>query len=167
MPLSRRSFLHIAATLPLAGCALRPLYGTTASSADVAADLAQVQVPEQQTRPGQLVRNQLLTIMQGSNAGTRYTLSLVVAERATGTSTLPDTNTTRYQYKLTGTYKLSQNSDGAQLAAGSIFSAVDYDTVRQPVADLQAKRDAMERASIELAQDIRLRIAAYFSSRKP
>jgi LPS-assembly lipoprotein len=168
MTLRRRRLLQLTFAIPLAGCGLQPLYATRpGGEAGVAEQLAQVQVPEQQTRPGQLVRNQLLTIMQGHDGAARYTLELVIREGISPVSTLPGTATVRYQYNLTGKYKLKQNGDGKNLVAGSIFSQVQYDTLRQPVADLQAKRDAMERAATELAHDIRLRIAAYFSSRTP
>jgi LPS-assembly lipoprotein len=163
---SRRSLLHLMIAIPLAGCGLHPLYGTDSGTISVAADLAAVSVPEQQTRAGQLVRNHLLIIMGTDGAAPLYTLGLTFGERTSGISNLPGTTTSRAQYNLKADYKLTQVSDGKQLVAGNLFSSVQYDTVRQPVADLQAKRDAMERASTELAQDLRLRIAAYFADRK-
>jgi LPS-assembly lipoprotein len=166
MKLSRRRILQLAATLPLAGCGLHPLYGTGEGTISVADDLAAVAVPEQQTRAGQLVRNQLLIIMGAGTAAPLYTLGLTFGERTSGISNLPRTTTSRLQYNLKADFKLTQVSDGKQLLAGNLFSFVQYDTLRQPVADLQAKRDAMERATTELAQDLRLRIAAYFADRK-
>jgi LPS-assembly lipoprotein len=166
MSLNRRSLLQLAATLPLAGCGLRPLYGTEQGTISVASDLAAVAVPEQQTRAGQLVRNQLLIIMGAGNASPLYTLDLKFTERNSSVSSLPRTTTNRVQYNLSVAYKLTKITDAKQLLAGSLFSFVQYDTLRQPVADLQAKRDAMERATTELAQDLRLRVAAYFADLK-
>jgi LPS-assembly lipoprotein len=59
---------------------------------------------------------------------------------------------------------LADASTGKVVVTGSSFSNVSYDTVEQPIADLQAAENARERAAREVAEDIRLRLAAHFSS---
>jgi hypothetical protein len=49
--------------------------------------------------------------------------------------------------------------------SGKTFSAVSYDIIREPVADLQAESNATSRAAKEVASDIHTRLAAYMASR--
>ena len=51
------------------------------------------------------------------------------------------------------------------MASGKSFSNVSYDTVQEPVADLQAAENARERAARELAQDLKIRLSAFFATR--
>ena len=77
--------------------------------------------------------------------------------------TLSASNLHRKRFNLAVHYELVNNSSGAVVYSGDSFSNVSFDTVRQPVADLQAATNAMERAAQEVGQDLRQRIAAYFA----
>ncbi len=78
-------------------------------------------------------------------------------------SSLPNEPVTRRRLILVAKYKLVDVATGKVAAEGSSQSAVGYDTVREPVADLQAKNAAMQRAALDVAQDVRLRLSAYFA----
>ena len=67
------------------------------------------------------------------------------------------------RYRLSTKYALLDAS-GQALTEGSSFSAVPYDTIDEPVADIRAAENARDRASRELAQDIRLRISAFLAA---
>jgi LPS-assembly lipoprotein len=157
---TRRTFLVWPAAALLSGCGLRPLYGTRASG-EPDVDLSSVAVDEQTNRPGQLVRNELLRVMNTGES--RYRLALTVKERERFVSSLPRTQTSRFEITLTGSYTLNDSQGGKAATKGSSFATASFDRVRQPVADLQALDNARERAAIELAGDIRLRIAVYLS----
>lgn len=163
--LNRRTLLLSCLGLPLAGCSFRPLYGTSPAGTDVSGELSSIQIADVSSRPGQLVRNQLLSVMSPGGGGSKYTLRLSVTSREIFVSNLPGRVTTRSRLQLTGNYVLIDIASGQKINSGNSFSTVGYDQVRQPVADLQAKREATERAAIELAQDIRTRVAAYFATR--
>ena len=146
----------------LAGCAnYRPLYGTGPSGVSVSSALSAVSIPEQRVRSAQLIRNELLSTM-GTGAQ-RFSLRLTVTEKTIDVSVLSQSNLRRKRFNLSSHYELVNVSSGAVLTAGDSFSNVSFDTVRQPVADLQAANTAMERAAQEVAQDLRQRIAAYFA----
>jgi LPS-assembly lipoprotein len=164
--MNRRTFLLSGTALALAGCSFRPLYGTSPAGTDVSGELQSIQIADINNRPGQLVRNQLLSVMSPGSGDAKYTLRLTVASRDISVSSLPGSVTTRSRLQLSGNYVLTDNATGERVNSGNSFSTVGYDQVRQPVADLQAKREATERAAIELAQDIRTRIAAYFATRQ-
>jgi LPS-assembly lipoprotein len=146
----------------MAGCtSFRPLYGKGPTGEGVSTSLAAVAVPEQRTRSAQLVRNELLNTMGVGTA--RYTLRLSVSESVAYVSTLTGSNVRRQRFNLTAHYDLLNVSTGAVLSSGDSFSNVSFDTVRQPVADLQASNNAMQRAATEVGQDLRQRVAAYFA----
>jgi LPS-assembly lipoprotein len=153
---TRRNFVLTVAALALAGCGFRPLYGNSGPAGENL-DLSSVTVDEQQDRPGQLVRNELLRVMSAEPA--RYTLRFRVASSDRPTSSLPGTVTSRYGLTLNATYDLLESGSNKKLESGRTFSTVSYDVVRQPVADRQAAEAATSRAAIEIANDIRLRVA--------
>jgi LPS-assembly lipoprotein len=144
--------------LLVAGCSYRPLYGGGEQSAAVTG-LRDVAIAEQKSRAGQLLRNELLEPGVGE---ARYILELDVTEQgkaAAGTRA-------RVQYSVNATYRLKAASGGAVLHQGKTYASVFFDTVREPLADLQAENSARQRAVQELAQDMRLRLSAVFA-RKP
>jgi LPS-assembly lipoprotein len=146
----------------MAGCtSFRPLYGKGPTGEGVSTSLAAVAVPEQRTRSAQLVRNELLNTMGTGPA--RYTLRLTVAESIGYVSALTVSNVRRQRFNINAHYDLVNIATGAVLASGDSFSNVSFDTVRQPVADLQASNNAMQRAATEVGQDLRQRVAAYFA----
>ncbi len=57
-----------------------------------------------------------------------------------------------------------ETGSGAEVNSGKTFSAVSYDIIREPVADLQAESNATSRAAKEVASDIHTRLAAYMAS---
>jgi LPS-assembly lipoprotein len=159
---TRRGLL-LASALVLAGCGYRPLYGKTESNASVAAQLSDISVAEQDQRAGQLVRNELISTMGGG--GSRYLLKLEVTEKDQTISSVSKTTVDRHRYRLSAAYRLIDTNSGEEMSSGKSFSSVSYDTVEEPVADLQAGENARERAARELAHDLKIRLSAFFATR--
>jgi LPS-assembly lipoprotein len=155
-----KALLIAAVILVLGGCGFRPLYGTGQSNS-ASVNLSDVGVEEDKTRVGQLVRNELLRSMTGDGSVYFVKLKLVSKERIR--ASLPGTPTARYEFVLNGQYDLMDGRNGKKISSGSSFSTVAYDIVRQPVADRQARDAASERAALELANDIRLRVSVYLA----
>jgi LPS-assembly lipoprotein len=158
--------LCVAAALPLglAGCSHKPLYGRDSAGNSAASALGEVAIDDQKTRAGQLLRNELILSFGGSGSSARYVLKLDVTEETQSVSSVAYEKTARLRYHLSAKYVLVDAS-GQALTEGSSFSAVPFDTIDEPVADIRAAENARERASRELAQDIRLRISAYLATR--
>jgi LPS-assembly lipoprotein len=155
---TRRNFLLISSLL-LAGCNYRPLYGGGDSS-NAARGLSQIAVQEQKTRAGQLLRNELLSSRLGSDPGNAaYTLAMDVTEAGKANAGSSE----RVIYRMTANYRLIENGSGKQVDEGKSFSSVSFDTVSEPLADLQAENNARQRAARELGQDIKTRLAARFA----
>ena len=149
----------------LSGCSgFRPLYGTASGGGSVAADMSALAVEEQHTRAGQILRNELLDGVRPGLA--RYTLKLDVTESVIDVASLSSTLGSRRRYALTAHYELIDSISSKSLMTGNSFSNVEFDTINVPVSDLQASDDARMRASKELGQDLRLRIATFLSSSK-
>ena len=154
--------------LSLTGCGYKPLYSTGNDGRGVVASLSSISIQETDTRAGQLVRNSLLSSIQpaGTAGDNRYKL---VLNPELSQSTLVDRSIPgikRMRLRLAVTYQLIETASGSEVNSGKTFSAVSYDVIREPVADLQAESNAANRAAREVAADIHTRLAAYMASRE-
>jgi len=152
--------------LSLTGCGFKPLYSSDGDGRGVVASLSSISIQETDTRAGQLVRNSLLSSIRpaGTAGDNRYKL---VLNPELSQSKLVDrsiTGTDRIRLRLAVSYQLIETASGAEVNSGKTFSAVSYDVIREPVADLQAEANATSRAAKEVASDIHTRLAAYMAS---
>jgi LPS-assembly lipoprotein len=158
----------LSVALMAAGCGFRPLYGTSPVGEGVAVHLASIDVVEQKTRLGQLIRNDLLSSMRdpGASGGDRYRLALESASKVENTTEVEDEEdeTRRYSMRVNAAFRLLDGRSGAELHRGKTFSLVSFDRTTSDFSNLQAETDAMERAAHEIANDIRTRLAAYFAT---
>ncbi len=150
-------------SLIVSGCSYRPLYGTGSDGKGVAVALSGIGVEEQKSRAGQIVRNNLISSF-GNDGTSKFVLRLLPDEKTQQVSSVSSQKLSRQRYRLNMKYELADAQSGKTVASGSSFSNVSYDTVEQPIADLRAAENARERAAREVAEDIRLRLAAYFSA---
>lgn len=161
------AILLTVAALVLTGCGYRPMYGSSATSPGVAGSLASITIPEASDRPGQLVRNELISSMQtGKGTEDRYLLNLTTTLADNGVIQKQQPAVTRQAILITTTYELVDKTSGTVVTKGTTFSRVAYDVIRQPFADLQAEKDATERAAREVGADIRTRLAAFFAKQQ-
>jgi LPS-assembly lipoprotein len=161
---SFRRAVPVLLLLVLSACSYRPLYGGGGAGSSVVAALSQIAVDEQKTRAGQMVRNELISTLGGSKGTARYVLHMVPAETTTGVSSISAQKLNRKRYKLSVKYELTEVKTGASLTSGTSFSNVSFDTIEQPLADLQAADNAQLRAAQEVSEDLRTRVAAFLSA---
>jgi len=156
----------VASALGLAGCGFTPLYGTTDAGSPVALKLASISVTEQDTRLGQLVRNEIVSGISpaGSAGGLAYRLELEARGSEELAISAIDTDTLRKHYRVNVSFVLYDASSGKPVYSGKTFSQVSYDRIDAPVANLQAQVNAQERAAAETGRDIRTRLAAFLST---
>ena len=161
------AILLTVAALALAGCGYRPMYGSSATNPGVASTLSSISIPEAADRPGQLVRNELISSMQtGKGTEDKYVLNLTTTLADNGVIQKKQPAVTRQAILITTTFELVDRSTGKVVNQGTSFARVPYDVIRQPFADLQAQKDATERAAREVGADIRTRLAAYFAKQQ-
>ena len=154
--------------LSLTGCGYKPLYSTGSDGRGVVASLSSISIQETDTRAGQLVRNSLLSSIQpaGTAGDNLYKLILnpELSQSKLVDRSVPGAD--RIRLRLAVTYQLIETASGSEVNSGKTFSAVSYDVIREPVADLQAESNAANRAAREVAADIHTRLAAYMASRE-
>lgn len=153
------------AAASLSACGFEPLYGTTAVGSNVAAQLSAIEIEEQDHRLGQLIRNDLLSSFAGGDAeASRYRLQFTAIAGAQALIENDNEDTRRFSYRVNVNYRLIDEKTGSELSAGKTFSQVSYDRTTSDFSNVQAETNAMERAAKEIGNDIRTRLAAYFSS---
>ena len=158
-----------------AGC-FQPLYGdrNVVPTAGLDSRLNNVQVSEIITpngtplaRIGVNVRNELIYDLTGGGYPASPTHKLVVNLSTTNQQLIVDVVTARPEiqnYGINATYNLVDLATGRTVLTGQTFSRVSYDIPgqQQRFAGLRGRRDAENRASKVIADNIRSRLASYF-----
>ena len=161
----RRLLSCLAAGLALQACGFRPLYGPRGGS-DSHSDLAFVKVAEIRSRSGQLVRNELLELLnpRGLSVDQVYLLEVGLNESQEGLAFQRDDSVTRFNLRLTGSFALRDlRLDNKPVLQGRTQAIAAYDVVQADYANLIAEKDARARAAGNVAQSIATRVAIYFS----
>jgi len=173
----------VAAILALGAClggCFQPLYadgslapsgGANLRAALAAVDVKQIDAPKgtDEARVAVEIRNSLIYDLTGGGEGARPTHSLVVRIVPTVADIIVDTTTTRpaiEDYGINATYILTEIASGKQVVSGQTVARVSYDIPgqEQRFARLSGLRDAETRAAKVIADNIRTRLASYFSA---
>jgi LPS-assembly lipoprotein len=158
-----RNSLLLALALAASGCTLRPLYSGGGSGA-VALALQSVQVAPIPGRAGWLVRTALEDRL-GDAGGDRplYRLEVELDDRITGFGIRADDSVTRERRTLRARYRLVDAARGTVVLDATAGSDAGVDVVSSEYATVAAEQTALERLSVELADQIVTRIALYAS----
>jgi LPS-assembly lipoprotein len=170
---TRRGLLF--ATLgTLTACGLRPLYGSDegtpaagAAEGGVRGDLAAIKIATIAERGGQVLRNALLDHLTPEGEPRQPLYHLVVARSETEETPLRrlDEVAMLQILRVSASWTLRDLS-GATLTQGTSRTVARFDLTRsQPATDV-ARENARERASRDLAEDIRTKLALYFRQRR-
>jgi LPS-assembly lipoprotein len=154
----------------LAGCGFRPLHGgSSPGSLDGATfDMAGIVVASVADRSGQQLHNQLLDLLtpRGRPLRPLYTLQVDLTESIQRLAVRKSEFATRANLSATAAFSLVDRKDGVTLMHGRSLAVTSFDVLSSEFGTLTAEKDARRRAVIDVAQDIRNRIAVYFSSRR-
>jgi LPS-assembly lipoprotein len=154
--------------LALAGCGYQPLYGTTDKGSTVD-DLALVNVKPVRDRAGQEMHNYLRDSLNPTGrpgAMARYDLDIDLTEAREALAIRTDETATRYNLNQTATFQLRDLDTGRIVLSGSSKAAVSYNVLRNDFNNVVAENDARRRGVQEIADDIRMRLAAYLNARR-
>lgn len=164
----KKTIYCLVVLLSLTGCGYRPLYSSGSDDRGVVASLSSIAIQESDNRAGQLVRNSLLSSMRPAGTAQQNLYKLILNPELTQSTLVEQTlpGIKRIRLRLTVSYQLIEAGSGSEINSGKTFSAVSYDIIREPVADLQAESNATSRAAQEVAGDIHTRLAAYMASRQ-
>ncbi len=149
----------------LSACGFTPLYGEREGGVRTDAELQQIQViPIESSRTGHDIYNALIDRLSpyGEPDDPDYQLRIRLNERREGVAIERDASITRYNYRLLAEYSLLDVRTGNVIHEGRSRSIASYNVVESQFATLVARRDAEERAAMELSEDIKLRLAIFF-----
>jgi LPS-assembly lipoprotein len=160
-----------------AGC-FQPLYGdqTVTGGSGVRDKMSAVEVAPvvasagtRLPRVGGEVRNELIYQLTGGGEANTTSYKLFINISSTNLQVVSDPTTGRsdvQNYGIDASYRLVEVGTGKQVAAGSTFSRVSYDTPgqEQRFAGVRGLRDAENRAAKVIAENIRSRLASYFTA---
>lgn len=178
MAWSRRNVLHslLLATLagPLAGCGFRPMYGdasaTTASGTGAKVDqqMAGIRIDAISNREGQQLHNALRDRFNplGQPASADYTLGVNLTIRAYGALSKRDLSATRRNVELNAYYSLRDSGDNVVMTDRSVITT-GYDEFDDPLNDISAYEDTVRRGTLQLAEQIRTRVAVFLTAGTP
>ena len=174
IPLSR----HAAALLlagALAACGFEPMYaertGTPppgqAQNGGVQSDMLGTRVATIPDRVGQVLRNQLVDRLnpQGEPAQPAYYLSIRLNELKESVLTRSDEFSTATNLRLSADFEV-RDPQGNILTTGYSRSITRYNTLQSQYATIAAEDNARLRASRELAEDIRIKLAVFYAHRR-
>ena len=161
----KRALLLLSLTLASAGCTLQPLY-PGGSRAPVAQALRTIAVAPIPGRAGYLVRGALVDRMGEQNRPARYRLEVELDDRITGFGIRLDDAVTRERRTLRARYRLVDAQLGTVVLDATAGSDAGIDVVGSEYATVAAEQTALERLSVELAEQIISRVAL-FARREP
>jgi len=170
-------FLVVATLAALTAGCFQPMYAERSDGTPALREkLLGVAVPplavpngSRTARLGVEIRNALMFKLYGGATGLPPTHTLVLQLTTTRSSMIVDPKTTLpsiENYGIDASYALKEAATGKVVLTGSTFSRVEYDIPGQTqrFARSRAGRDAEDRASQEIAENIQTRLAAFFSA---
>ncbi|MCX8503101.1 MAG: LPS assembly lipoprotein LptE [Beijerinckiaceae bacterium] len=147
---------------------IRPLYGTSAGGSAVQRELAAIEVAPLNDLAGHYLREELLFNLSGGNyTSLEHKYKLFVTTSENTVSAAVDTTSGRADaaaLRLTAQFKLIDLNEKT-LFESSAFATASIDRLSQRFAAVRAQRDSRIRVSKDVADQIQLSLAAYFSSR--
>lgn len=151
----------------VSACGWQPLYGPTASGAQLTEVMRTVDISIVPGRVGQRIRNEL--IFQQTGGGERseqrkYRLDIAIRESILNTTVERTGDPKSQVYQLYSQFRLIRIADGQVVLEGSSNARAAFDKVDSVFADIRAKRDAEDRSARTISEAIRLRLAAYLSA---
>ncbi len=156
--------LIAASGLGLASCNWQPLHGGTYDTGALPA----VYVTDVDTRTGQQVRNHLVFLFDGGRGSEQppYEVRLRVTDstRAYAASRAVRT-VTAGSVTVVASYDLVETATNNRIGGGSRTATASFDRTGQNFANERAEIDAQDRAAKEVAERLRLAIAADLTRR--
>ena len=159
--------------LMLSACGFQPLYVQRSNATSwffsdefdtsIITEMSQIKVATIKDRFGQQIRNHLLDLLtpKGVSADAKYRLKVEVLSReVTQQAMRNDVTATNERIKYRIGYKLYEGAQ--ELVAGDSIAFVSYDILSDPYSTTMSQKKAEEDASKIVADDIVLRLGAYF-----
>jgi LPS-assembly lipoprotein len=164
----------VALCLFIVSCGFQPLYVQHKSGSwysnksydtSITDEMSQIKISSIKDRFGQQLRNELLDLLtpKGSPKNPKYRLDAKLAKKNVVQQAMRDDVTaTNERIEYIVEYQLYSGND--KLISGNSIAFVSYDILSNPYSTTTAQKKAETDASKIIANDIALRIGAYFHS---
>ncbi len=166
----RRAFAILLLSLAVAGCGFKPMYGdnATATSPAVMDRMATIDIRPIPDRLGQVVRNELVDALtpRGASGGAVYELALKVGEEREDVGLRQNAAATRANYRMSAKFELREIATDKVVLTGTTWAETAFDIVQQDYPTVIAQQDAQQKLAVELAEEIKTRIAVFFDKGK-
>lgn len=169
--LQRRFFALIGlslATLSLAGCGYRPLYGSSPENTQVSSELANVRIGLIANRAGHRLRNHLLDRMNpgGEPSAPSYELSVNLDETRVDLGVRRDETRTRANLILTATFQLRETTNSRILFKATARRVASFNIRDAEFSTISAESAARRRTVEGLSDEITRRVAIYLNRKR-
>ncbi len=161
------------AVMMLSGCGFEPVYGTheanTSHAAVVIPDIIVEAKPADITRKrlAQLYKAKLETVLNPSGdipPSAPYQLTNIISETESAMAVSKDGTISRYNVVLQANLTLTRTSDNKVVYNGIVQRIGSYDNVLNAYYSTYISgQDAINRAAVELAEDVKSRMIAFFA----
>jgi LPS-assembly lipoprotein len=151
----------------LAACGFQPLYGQGPRQADPG-QLGNIEVAPIADRLGQITRNHLLDRLnpRGRPLAPEYRLEVILSESNERLAFRKDATATRALMRLVAHYRLTEIASGTLVHGGASRATASYNIVASDFATIASEKNARERVSRIVAEDVALRLSVCFSRRE-
>jgi LPS-assembly lipoprotein len=172
---SRRGILQTlvlaGAFAALAGCGFQPMYGRASvnnTGTSVDNQMAGIRISSIANRQGQQLHNALRDRFNplGQPSGGGYSLDVSLTVRSYGALSKRDLSATRRNVEMNAFYSLRDLSGNVVMTDRSVITT-GYDEFDDPLNDISSYEDAIRRGTLQIADQIRTRVAVFLTAGTP
>jgi LPS-assembly lipoprotein len=156
----RAMAVAVVAGLAVAACGLAPVY-SGGSASTPAAMMRQIDIAAIPDRSGFLVRQALIDRFGAAAVDSRYRLEVELDDQIVAFGVRGDNSAARERRTLRARYRLVETATNAVVIDAAATADAGIDRVSSNYAVVAAETTALERLSIEIAQQIAARVARY------
>lgn len=156
----------LALSLSLAGCGFQPLYGKAGPGSSIDPRFTSIVVEVPPTDIGGLLEQQVLDLISAHGVNPEnpsYRLTLTPRAVDSAVAVEEDTEVTRRNFVVQTGFSLIDSETGEAIYSSTSRSQASYNRVSSEYANIIAARDAARRTTRAVAEDIRLKLAAFFA----
>ncbi|HEV8392461.1 MAG TPA: LPS assembly lipoprotein LptE [Dongiaceae bacterium] len=152
----------------LAGCGFHPMYGkanTDTAGTPVDYQMAGIRIQPIANREGQQLHNALRDRFNplGQPSAGAYDLAVNLTVRSYGALAKRDLSASRRNVELNAFYNL-RDTGGKVVMSDRAVITTGYDEFDDPLNDLSAYEDTLRRGTLQLADQIRSRVAVFLTA---
>ena len=159
----------ILTALPLGGCGFRPLYADRGPDSAIN-KLADIDVIAPENSTGRALKYNLLDRLSETGyapASAAYKVVLTPTAYTQNVAVQQDAAVTRANFVMVVPFTLVETANGKTVYRSTARSRSSYNRVESEFANLTAAKDAEERTSEAVADDIKLQLSVFFDRQLP